>query len=58
MKLNIIIKNVICQKLKLKIDLKIIKLEDYVLKQIHLKLLLNMIIIIYLNINIILIKMN
>ena len=35
MKLNII-KNVIYQKLKLKIDLKIIKLEDYVLKQIQL----------------------
>jgi len=35
MKLNII-KNVICQKLKLKIYLKIIKLQDYVLKQIHL----------------------
>ena len=34
MKLNII-KNVIYQKLKLKIDLKIIKLEDYILKQIH-----------------------
>ena len=35
MKLNII-KNVIYQKLKLKIDLKIIKLEDYILKPIHL----------------------